>query len=174
MAGYSRDSMPKPAIADGPWGEAIEHWLGVRKLRQADVVKLTGINANTVSRAARGFDCSTRVLRRIAIALDARLDEILVSPNRKVANEERDRRVTEAVKRALIEWEQPGSAKQPSDTRSDLVARIMRMPLDAVMDIAPVVADIERREGGPTRTSVFPKPASKSKKPAASKRSAAK
>jgi len=86
---YARRHMPLPKRGGGPWGEAIRFWLDKRQIQQADVVRATGLRANTVSRATRGFHTTTRVLERIATALHAPIDQVLVSPVRKLANEER-------------------------------------------------------------------------------------
>src|SRR5262252_8629459 len=86
---YAQRYMPLPKRGSGPWGEAIRYWLDKRQIQQADVVRVTGLRANTVSRATRGFHTTTRVLERIARAFKAPLDQILVSPVRKLANEER-------------------------------------------------------------------------------------
>lgn len=103
--GYARPSMPKPKVGDGPWGEAIRYWMEVRKLSQADVVRSTKIQAKTVSRIVRGFHTQTRLLERIAVdALKVPLEVVLVSPERKLANEERRqlaREISEDVLRAL-------------------------------------------------------------------------
>lgn len=79
--GYPRQLMRRGAeIQHGPWGKAIEYWLDVKKLRQADLAKLTDIQAKTISQLARGFHTQTRVLEVIAAALKVPFDQILVSP----------------------------------------------------------------------------------------------
>lgn len=117
--GYSSQRMPQPAFADGPWGEAIRYWLNVRKLRQSDLVARTDLQANTISRATRGFHTTTRVLEKLAKALDIRFDEILVSPDRKSANEERRRLAVEISEQVLRTMEaragQPPLPTLPSD-----------------------------------------------------------
>jgi len=89
LGGYAQRHMPLPRRAKGPWGEAIRYWLDKRQIQQADVVRVTGLTANTVSRATRGFHTTTRVLERIAFAIRVPIDQVLVSPVRKLANEER-------------------------------------------------------------------------------------
>src|SRR4029453_8408539 len=98
--------MPQPAIANGPWGEAIRYWLAVKKLRQADLARPiaqggTGLRANTISRVTRGFDTTTRGLRRVAAAFDVPLDQVLLSPQRHHENEDRRRLAIEIAERVL-------------------------------------------------------------------------
>ncbi len=100
--------MPRPAHADGPWGEAIRHWLKAREWVQADLVRAiqdahpgSKIKANTISNAALGRDCRTSTLRQIADALQVPFEEVLVSPNRRSANEERKQLIIQAVEAAL-------------------------------------------------------------------------
>jgi hypothetical protein len=107
-ADYPRVHMPKAATGDGPWGEAIEYWLNRKNWRQSDLLReIHNLNAhaktskNTISSAARGLDVSTRVLRVIAGALKAPLDSVLVSPERKLANEDRRRLAIEISEQVL-------------------------------------------------------------------------
>lgn len=86
---YAQRHMPKPATGDGPWGEAVEYWLKEKKIRQADLARVTGIEPKIISKIARGFHTSTRSLARIAAALELPLDAVLVSPDRKSLLEER-------------------------------------------------------------------------------------
>lgn len=81
--------MPQAKQGFGPWGEAIRYWLDERKLRQADLVKATGLRAKTISRVARGFHTQTRVLEALALALDVPFDRLLVSPLRRGSTEGR-------------------------------------------------------------------------------------
>jgi len=81
--------MPAPERRTGPWGEAIQYWLRERRLRQADLVKGTKIEAKTISRMARGFHTQTRKLELIAQYLGVALERILVSPLRVGPGEDR-------------------------------------------------------------------------------------
>lgn len=115
---YPHPQMPKPASADGPWGEAITYWLNARGWRQADLLKAVHdvggtTNKNTISSATRGYNCSTRVLRVIASALKVPLEDVLVSPDRKSASEERRQLITEAVDRAMREYDARNAPKPP-------------------------------------------------------------
>lgn len=90
----------------GPWGEALQYWLERKNLTQADLVRLMQrrdklvqttqsatrlrhIQPNTISRIARGFHTQTAILARIAETLSIALAELLVSPERRLADEER-------------------------------------------------------------------------------------
>lgn len=105
---YAQRQMAQPLMGFGPWGQAIRYWLNERKMRQADLVREVHkanpdktITANTISNAARGLHCSTRTLEQIAIALRVRLDEVLVSPDRQLGNEDRRRLALEISQEVL-------------------------------------------------------------------------
>ncbi len=122
---YSRQHMPQPAKSDGPWGEAIQYWLDVKGWRQADLIreiqnlqkpeaavragkrKKSKGNKNTVSTACLGRDCNTKTLRIIATALGVPLDGVLVSPDRKSANEARKQMILEIAEKVARELEKP-------------------------------------------------------------------
>lgn len=114
---YARRTMPQAPRGDGPWGEAIQYWLRARNKRQADLASDTGVRANTISRAARGFDTTTRVLRKIADALDAPLDSVLVSPERKLANEDRRRLIQEITELVVRTVETKHGPEEPLDRK---------------------------------------------------------
>lgn len=119
--GYPRGRMPLPEKSDGPWGEAIQYWLAFRGWKQADLIreiqkaepstsktdKKNKGNKNTVSNAALGRDCNTRTLRVIATALNVPLDAVLVSPDRKSANEARKQMIMEITESVVRKIEQP-------------------------------------------------------------------
>jgi len=105
--------MPKPAIGNGPWGEAVEYWLKEKKIRQADLARMTGIEAKIISKIARGFHTSTRSLERIAIALELPLYAVLVSPDRKSAAEERKLMIQEITERVVRSIDTTPSALPP-------------------------------------------------------------
>lgn len=112
---YARGHMPKPKTADGPWGEAIRHWMDVKKISQADIARETKIQPKTVSRIVRGFHTQTRLLERIAAVFDVPLDAVLVSPARRLANEERRRMIIEITDEAMRKYEaRAGVANSPS------------------------------------------------------------
>lgn len=133
--GYARARMPRPAYGDGPWGEAIRYWLAVRKIRQADLVRLIReidpkdkTTPNTISNATRGFPTTTRVLEKIARALKAPIDAVLVSPERKLANEDRRRlamEITETVLRTMESGTAPPLEPSPKtvDEAMDVIQR---------------------------------------------------
>src|SRR4051812_42018863 len=107
-AGYARQHMPQPKSGSGPWGEAIRYWLKEKDMRQADLVRAVHvanpqetITANTISNASRGLHCSTRTLEQIALALKVPLDEILVSPDRRSAQEARRQMVQEITEHVM-------------------------------------------------------------------------
>lgn len=98
---YAPNHMPRAKRGNGPWGEAIEYWLRVKKISQADLVRATDVRANTISRVTRGFHTMTSVLEKIANALDVPLDAVLVSPERKMKNEERRQLVADITERVV-------------------------------------------------------------------------
>jgi len=106
-ADYAQPHMPQPAQADGPWGEAIVYWLNARRWRQADLARETGIEPKTISSVTRGFHTTTRILQRIAEALQIPLDAVLVSPDRKSANEQRKQMIQEITERVVRHIEAP-------------------------------------------------------------------
>lgn len=134
--------MPQAEVSDGPWGEAIRYWLHHRKMRQADLAELTGIRANTISRATRGFDTTTRVLRKIADAFRVPIDLVLVSPDRKLANEDRRRMALEVAEEVLRKLEGP--------TRPGDMSPMLQPTIDALETAVEVeealVESRERRE----------------------------
>lgn len=105
--GYAQRHMPQPIVSDGPWGEAIRYWLQRKNLSQQDVARMTKMPGNTVSRAARGFHVQTRVLGRIARALDVPLTDVLVSPVRRAMNEDRRRFVADVTEQVVRKLESP-------------------------------------------------------------------
>jgi hypothetical protein len=96
--------MPQAEHGDGPWGEAIEYWLKVKRWKQADLRRAfeelpdlqRGGGKNTVSTAVRGLDVNTSTLRGIAKAFGVPLEEVLVSPDRRSAKE-RERELVEQI-----------------------------------------------------------------------------
>ena len=107
-ARYPAPHMPRPTYAHGPWGEAIRYWLREWGWGQADLVRAiqaanptATIRANTISNAALGRHCRTNTLEQIARALSVAFEDVLVSPERKNASEERKRMIQEAVEAAL-------------------------------------------------------------------------
>jgi transcriptional regulator with XRE-family HTH domain len=108
MAGLARAArrhyaatVGKPPEETGPWGAAIQYWLDYERQTQADLMRLTGLRKNTISRAKRGYHTTTRVLEKIAQAFKVRFEDILVSPVHRAANEERRRIATDVAERIL-------------------------------------------------------------------------
>lgn len=124
-ATYAQASMPQPTFAHGPWGEAIRHWLQKKNMSPADLARATGIQANTISRARRGFHTTTRVLEKIALAFKEPIEDVLVSPERRSALEDRKRIIQEAVEAALRAADPKGAAASASvaDTAFEAVER---------------------------------------------------
>jgi hypothetical protein len=121
--GYAHPRMAQPKMGDGPWGIAIRYWLNERKMRQADLLRAVHdahpnkrITANTISNATRGLHCSTRTLSQIATALKVRVDEVLVSPDRQLANEDRRRLAREISEEVL----------RTVDARQGITERVIR------------------------------------------------
>jgi hypothetical protein len=104
--GYPAEQMPKPATGNGPWGEAISYCLDKRRWRQADLVRAAQAidpkkSKNTISTATRGLDCNTNTLRVIAAALEVALDEVLVSPARKSAQDRRRQMILDITEQVV-------------------------------------------------------------------------
>lgn len=108
--------MKRPKSGDGPWGEAIQYWLVKRAVQQADIAREASIRANTMSRAARGLDTTTRVLKKIAAAFQVPVDDVLISPERRMVDKERQEMIRMAVEEALRR-----TAPQPTRITGDLL-----------------------------------------------------
>lgn len=113
----TQPEMAQPAYDDGPWGPAVQYWLNRLKWRQADLSRATGIEAKTISSIVRGFDTTTRMLRKIfdAIQIEARkrsplahiaFEEVLVSPDRKSEADRKKLWVQDIVERVARELEE--------------------------------------------------------------------
>lgn len=111
---YAHGLMPAVKTGQGPWGDAIKYWLPRRNMRQADLARVTGIEEKTISSMARGFHTTTRKLEAVAKAFGVPIDEVLVSPNRQLANEDRKREIQEAVEAALRNIDERGSRRTSS------------------------------------------------------------
>jgi len=96
---------------DGPWGDAIQYWLKKRGLRQSDIARTAPLEANTVSRAARGYHTSTRVLAKIARALQIPIESVLVPPQRAIDLEEREQYVRHVVGEAMRQFDEQALAQ---------------------------------------------------------------
>jgi transcriptional regulator with XRE-family HTH domain len=121
--GYSREEMPQAKRENGPWGEALRHWLNEKNLRQADLVKGTKIQAKTISRIARGFHTQTRVLEDVARFLGVPLERVLVSPLRQNPNEDGRQRARALFQEFLREIDGDGV----DDRTLDLAKRIQQL-----------------------------------------------
>lgn len=106
----------------GPWGEALQYWLERKNLTQADLVRLMQrrdklvqitksaprlrhMQPNTISRIARGFHTQTAILARIADTLGIALPDLLVSPLRRLGEEERRRYIEQITRDVLAHLE---------------------------------------------------------------------
>jgi transcriptional regulator with XRE-family HTH domain len=140
--GYPRGHMPAASIGDGPWGEAISYWLKRKGWRQADLVKAIqnqhkNTSKNTISKAVRGFDTTTRVLRTISQALQVPLDLVLVSPDRKSANDARRQMVAEITEQVV----------RTMDTRVGVAAPVESPTFDAQTErFLNATVDEQRRD----------------------------
>lgn len=138
VEGYPRTRMPRPAYGDGPWGEAIRYWLTVRKLRQSDLVRLMRdrdpkdtTTPNTISNATRGLPTTTRVLDKIARALKVPIDAVLVSPERKLANEERRQLIQEITERVVRTMESgPAVPAEPTAEDVDRAMKVIQRSIE--------------------------------------------
>jgi len=104
--GYARSQMPRPEYRHGPWGEGIRYWLEKRGKLQAELAREANVNANTMSRATRGLHVNTSSLERIANALQAPIEDVLVSPERKTRRDDERKLIqdiTERVARQILE-----------------------------------------------------------------------
>lgn len=104
---YPQDDMPDDAapLGDGPWGEAVRYWLHKKKLRQAALVRGTGLTANTISGIVRGLPTQTRSLDLIARWLKVPLAAVLVSPLKQGDDKTQRQRTREALAEALVTLE---------------------------------------------------------------------
>ncbi|HEY6380742.1 MAG TPA: helix-turn-helix domain-containing protein [Pseudolabrys sp.] len=118
--GHARE-VPQPAFSNGPWGEAIRYWLKERKWLQADLAKETGIRANTISRVSRGFHTTTSILERIAKAFNVPLDDVLLSPDRKLTNDHRRRLAVDIAEDVLRRMETRKAAAPLNEVLHDAV-----------------------------------------------------
>lgn len=142
--GYSRD-VPQPKRENGPWGEALRYWLNEKKLRQADLVKGTKIQAKTISRIARGFHTQTRVLEDIARFLGVPLERLLVSPLRHRPTDDRRQRARGLFQEFLRELEGEGV----DDLALDLAKRIQQLPPRFRQSAVEVVVSYEKTSKRP-------------------------
>jgi transcriptional regulator with XRE-family HTH domain len=143
--GYSRGEMPQAKRENGPWGEALRYWLNEKKLRQADLVKGTKIQAKTISRIARGFHTQTRVLEDIARFLGVPLERLLVSPLRQRPNEDHRQRARALFQEFLREIDGDGV----DDLTLDLAKRIQQLPARFRQNAVEVVVDYEKKSKTP-------------------------
>lgn len=138
--GYSRHEMPQAKRDNGPWGEALRYWLNERKLRQADLVKGTKIQAKTISRIVRGFHTQTRVLEDVARFLAVPVERVLVSPLRRGPNDERRQFARGIVQDVLREID----GGVVDDLALDLARRIQALPLHLRQSVVEVVGQYEQ------------------------------
>jgi len=139
--GYSRHEMPQAKRDTGPWGEALRYWLNERKLRQADLVKGTKIQAKTISRIVRGFHTQTRVLEDVARFLAVPVERVLVSPLRRGPNDERRQFARGIVQDVLREID---GGDVVDDLALDLARRIQALPLHLRQSVVEVVGQYEQ------------------------------
>lgn len=143
-------AMPKALRRNGPWGEAINYWLDQRGWNQTDLRKAirqrnASVSKNTIGNAARGFDVSTRVLGIIATALDVSLEAVLVSPNRRSAQEERKQMILEITERVARQLDFPApQAPNPLPTAEQEPAHRTYEQINA--DLNTWVEDEEQKE----------------------------
>jgi transcriptional regulator with XRE-family HTH domain len=150
---YASGNMPAAERKTGPWGAAIEYWLKERRLRQADLVKGTRIEAKTISRITRGFHTQTRKLELIAKYLMVPLERVLVSPLRSGPSEDRRQLVRDIIDDALRSVDVEGI---PIDeTTLEMAKRFHRLPdamrdhvLEIISEYEQAVANKRRRDGG--------------------------
>lgn len=135
-----RAPMPQPAFGKGPWGEAVKYWLSQRNMRQSELARATKLTKNTVSSVTRGFHTNTRVLERIAIALKVDLDAVLVSPVRRLANEDQRRMIAQAVEFAMRTLNAPPTIDAGALA---LAEQITKMPSEARAMMANVLEEYE-------------------------------
>jgi transcriptional regulator with XRE-family HTH domain len=152
---YAEAHMPAAERRTGPWGEAITYWLRERRLRQADLVKGTKIEAKTISRIARGFHTQTRKLELIAKYLMLPLERVLVSPLRRGSEEDRRQLVRGIIEDALRAVDVSGRAIDEGTL--EVATRIQQLPHDLRASILEILGKYERtakkrrrRGGGPS------------------------
>lgn len=165
-----RANYPQPEMqaeyADGPWGAAVQYWLDKLRWRQADLSRATGIEPKTISSIVRGFDTTTRVLRKIALALDREaarrsfpnqitFEDVLVSPDRKSAIEIRKQMIHEITERVTRELEARITPKRlpPAvhHTMSEMIADVEALAEEVDdADEAPPAREPSQRRVVPT------------------------
>jgi transcriptional regulator with XRE-family HTH domain len=88
---YAPAAVAEEQRPPGPWGDAIRYWLGHRNMPQAELVRRTRLGKGTIRRARQGGGTTTRVLWKIADALNVTIAEVLISPLHRFTEEERQR-----------------------------------------------------------------------------------
>jgi transcriptional regulator with XRE-family HTH domain len=141
-ARYSFPGMPQARRETGPWGDAVQYWLNHRQLRQADLVRATRIQAKTISQIARGFHTTTKLLGRIAAALNVPLDQVLVSPLKRGTMDDRRRLISGLMEDVLRFVDVAGDDTFDRDTL-DLARRIYALPAQQRESVHAVVAGYE-------------------------------
>src|ERR1051326_1334984 len=154
---YARAHMPKPSVANGPWGEAITHLLNDRNLSQADLVRLINdesltkryhgriVQQTAINRIVRGCPTQTRVLGRIAEALSVTFEEVLVAPGRRLQNEQRERMAQEIESRVLREMESRVGGVV-DDQSAELAVRFQRLSPTRRKELENLIGRAERIE----------------------------
>jgi transcriptional regulator with XRE-family HTH domain len=134
--------VPQAKRDNGPWGEAIRYWLNERKLRQADLVKGTKIQAKTISRITRGFHTQTRVLEVIAKCLGVSLDRVLVSPLRWGPTEDR-KQLIRSIFADAVRLVEVGEDRIDDRVLED-AKRIQALPRDMRASLRAILANYEK------------------------------
>jgi transcriptional regulator with XRE-family HTH domain len=134
---YARSHMPQAARGQGPWGEAVTYWLNYHGWSQADLARATGLEAKTVSTIVRGFHTQTRQLEKIAAAFKVPFDQVLLSPLRRLKDEERAKLAQDIAVRVMRELDNPPPPLHPPSS----------LPSDE--DIGRAIVDDEK-----TKTSI--------------------
>ncbi len=167
------------AYADGPWGPAVKYWLDFLKWRQADLARASGIEPKTISTIFRGYDTTTRMLRKITRAfqqeakrqqlpISITLEDVLVSPDRKSEAERRKLMVQEIVERVWRDVDEKLTPVRPEPaalhpTMKQIVAEIEAYADDPQAKTSDAAADEVERTTRTALTRSAAKPKRKSR-----------
>jgi transcriptional regulator with XRE-family HTH domain len=154
----ARASRAQPLDAEvAPWGAAIRYWLRQKHLTQRDIVTATGMQANKISRAARGCDVRMSTLRHIAAFLRVPLEQVLVSPEYMSTMGERRAIAQEVIDRLtrFIGDERDAPPVEPAGPGDRMVAiahRLERLPPPMKKSVVDLIRQYERAAAQATTT----------------------
>jgi hypothetical protein len=94
---YAEGEMTSRKSGAGPWGEAIRYWMGERGIKSnkalAEKVRATDggkFTEKTAGNLVKGGTATTTTLRRVARALNVPIEQVLISPERRLVDTDRE------------------------------------------------------------------------------------